>query len=207
SVSAEGMSYINIEFLPGTDIDDVLHKVKNKVDEAENDLPGDLENEPSVNEVNFSDMPIVVYSLSGNRDIRILKEIADELEDDIEAIPGVLEVDVSGVQDREIRIEVDPDKLAYYRVPITAFQTVVPGENQDTTGGAVTLGDGRFQIRVPGEFDTPEEIYGLVVSTHNGRPVYLKDVAEIVDGFKEETSRSRLNGRRAVNISIKKTNR
>ncbi|MFP4039791.1 MAG: efflux RND transporter permease subunit [Desulfosudaceae bacterium] len=204
SVSAEGMSYINIEFLSGTEIDDVLHKVKNKVDEAESDLPSDLENEPSVNEVNFSDMPIVVYSLSGNRDIRILKEIADELEDDIEAIPGVLEVDVSGVQDREIRIEVDPDKLAYYRVPITAFQTVVPGENQDTTGGAVTLGDGRFQIRVPGEFDTPEEIYGLVVSTHNGRPVYLKDVAEIVDGFKEETSRSRLNGRRAVNISIKK---
>ncbi|MFP4445366.1 MAG: efflux RND transporter permease subunit, partial [Desulfosudaceae bacterium] len=204
SVSAEGMSYINIEFLPGTDIDDVLHKVKNKVDEAENDLPGDLENDPSVYEVNFSDMPIVVYSLSGTCGFRILKDIADDLEDDIEAISGVLEVDVTGAREREIRIEVDPDKLAYYRIPITAFQAVVPGENQNTSGGAVTLGDGRFQLRVPGEFETPEEIYGLVVSTHAGRPVYLKDVATVVDGFKEESSRSRLNGRRAINLSVKK---
>ena len=81
---------------------------------------------------------------------------------------------------------------------------MVPGENQNTTGGTVTLGDGRFQIRVPGEFDTPEEVYGLVVTSHQGRPVYLKDVAVVLDDFKEETSRSRLDGRNAVNIAIKK---
>ena len=204
SVSSQGLSQINIEFLPGTDIDEVLTKVKDKVDEAKNDLPSDLENDPSVFEVNISEMPIVVYSLAGTSGPRVLKEIADDLKDDIEAVPGVLEVDVTGGQEREIRIEVDPDKLSYYRIPITSLQQAVVSENQNTSGGAITLGDGRYQLKVPGEFETPEEILSLVVATHSGNPIYLKDVATVVDGIKEESSRSRLNGVDAVNISVKK---
>jgi multidrug efflux pump len=204
SVSSQGLSMINIEFLPGTDIDEVLTKVKDKVDEAKNDLPSDLENDPSVFEVNFSQMPIVVYALSGNCGPRMLKKIADDLKDNIEAVPGVLEAEVTGGQEREIRIEVDTDKLAYYKIPITSLQQTVVSENQNTSGGAITLGDGRYQLKVPGEFDNPEEILTLVVASHNGNPVYLKDVATVVDGIKEETSRSRLNGVNSVNISIKK---
>ena len=204
SLSSEGMSQINIEFIAGTDIDEVLRKVKDKVDEAKGELPNDLENDPSVFEVNFSEMPIVVFSLSGTCGIAFLKTIADDLKDDIEAIPGVLEAEVTGGVEREIRVEVDADKLAYYRIPITSLQSAVGSENQNTSGGSVTLGDGRYQLRVPGEFKTPDDIYGLVVSSYEGRPVYLKDVARVIDGFKEETSRSRLNGREAVNISVKK---
>jgi len=204
SVSSEGQSQIDIEFIPGTDIDEVLTKVKDKVDEAKQDLPTDLENDPSVYEVNFSEIPIVVYSLSGNCGPRCLKKIADDLKDDIEAIPGVLEVVVTGGRDREIRVEVDADKLAYYRIPITALQQVVASENQNTSGGAITLGQGRYQLRVPGEFETPEEILGLIVATHNGMPIYLKDVARVVDGLKDETSRSRLDGVESVNVSVKK---
>ncbi len=204
SISSEGVSQIDIEFIPGTDIDDVLPRVKDKVDEAQKDLPSDLESDPLVFEVNFSEMPIVVFSLSGNCGPRCLKKIADDLKDDIEAVPGVLEAEVTGGQEREIRIEVDPDKLAYYRIPITAFQQVVPSENQNTSGGAITLGQGRYQLRVPGEFETPEEILGLVVATHEGQPIYLKDVATVLDGTKDETSRSRLNGVDSVNISVKK---
>ncbi len=204
SVSSQGLSKINVEFLPGTDINDVLTKVKDKVDEAKNDLPSDLENDPSVFEVNLSEMPIVTYSLAGNCGPRMLKEIADDLKDNIEAVPGVLEVIVTGGQDREIRIEVDPDKLAYYRIPITSLQQSVASENQNTSGGAITLGDGRYQLKVPGEFKTPEEILSLVVSTHNGSPIYLKDVATVLDSIKDETSRSRLNGVDSVNIAVKK---
>ncbi len=204
SVSSQGLSQINIEFLPGTDIDEVLTKVKDKVDEAKNDLPSDLENDPSVFEVNFSEMPIAVYSLAGSCGPRMLKEIADDLKDDMEAVPGVLEAEVTGGQEREIRIEVDTDKLAYYRIPITSLQQAVVSENQNTSGGAITLGDGRYQLKVPGEFETPEEILSLIVATHNGNPIYLKDVATVVDGIKEETSRSRLNGVDSVNISVKK---
>jgi len=204
SVSSEGLSQINIEFLPGTDIDDVIQKVKDKVDEAKKELPGDLEDDPSVFEVNISELPIVVFSLSGTCGITHLKEIADDLEEEIESVPGVLEAEVTGGREREIRIEVDPDKLAYYRIPITAFQSAVQSENQNTSGGSIRLGDGRYQLRVPGEFESPEEIYTLVVSTFEGKPVYLKDLARVVDAFKDETSRSRLNGRSAVSITVKK---
>jgi multidrug efflux pump subunit AcrB len=204
SASSEGLSQINIEFLPGTDIDDVIQKVKDKVDEAKKELPSDLEDDPSVFEVNISELPVVVFSLSGTCGITRLKEIADDLEEEIESIVGVLEAEVTGGREREIRIEVDPDKLAYYQIPITAFQSVVYSENQNTSGGSIRLGDGRYQLRVPGEFESPEEIYSLVVSTFEGKPVYLKDLARVVDAFKDETSRSRLNGRSAVNISVKK---
>lgn len=204
SVSSEGKSEIDVEFLPETDIDEVLQKVKDKVDEAKGDLPSDLEDDPAVFEVNFSEMPIVVFSLSGTCGIACLKEIAEDLEEDFEGIPGVLEANVTGGLEREIKIEVDPDKLAYYRIPITTFQSVVYNENQNTSGGSITLGDGKYQLRVPGEFETPNEMFELVISSFKGKPVYLKDVARVVDGFKDETSRSRLNGREAVNISVKK---
>ena len=204
SVSSEGLSSINVEFVTGTDIDQALQDVKDKVDEALGELPNDLEEDPSVFEVNFSEMPIVVFSLSGTCGLPCLKDIADDLKDDIEGITGVLEVDVTGGLEREIRVEVNTDKLSYYGLNIGSLQQAVYKENQNTSGGNIRLGNGRFQLRVPGEFNTPEEIYGLVIGTHNGEPVYLKNVANVVDGYKEETSRSRLDGRSAVNISVKK---
>jgi multidrug efflux pump len=204
SISSEGSSSINLEFVTGTDIDEVLQKVRNKVDEAKGDLPGDLEEDPSVFEVNISEMPIVVFSISGTCGNPCLKKIADDLADDFEAIAGVLEAPVTGGLEREIRVEVDPDKLAYYAIPITAFQQALANENTNTSGGSLRLGDGRYQLRVPGEFKSPEELFALTVGMHEGDPVYLKDVATVVDGFKEERSRARLDGREAVSISVKK---
>ncbi len=204
SVSSEGQSMINVEFVTGTDIDKALQDVKDKVDEAKGDLPGDLEDDPSVFEVNLSQMPIIVFSLSGTCGLPCLKDIADDLQDDIEALTGVMEVEVNGGLEREIRVEVVPEKLSYYGLTISSLQNAVQSENQNTSGGAIRLGSGRYQLRVPGEFKTPEEIYGLIIGTHKGEPVYLKDVAEVVDGFKEESSISRLNGRDAVNLAVKK---
>ncbi|VVS95203.1 efflux RND transporter permease subunit [Desulfoluna spongiiphila] len=204
SVSSEGLSEINIEFIPGTDIDEVLRKVKDKVDEAERDLPSDMEEDPSVFEVNISEMPIVVYSLSGPQGSTALKRLADDLQEDMESVAGVLEVTVTGGQEREILIEVDPEKLAWYHIPITDFSLAVTSENTNTSGGAVNMGDGRYQLRVPGEFDSPDELIGIVVKEHNGKPVYLKELARVLDTFKEEESRARLNGHEAINISVKK---
>ena len=204
SSSSEGSSEISIEFVSGIDIDDAVTKTKDKVDLARSELPTDLEDDPMVMEQNFSEMPIVVYSLSGTCGLVLLKEIAEDLEDEIESVPGVLEADVSGGLEREIRVEPDPEKLAYYGLSLVELQRVISRENQNVSGGAIRMGDGRFQLRVPGEFRSPEEIFGLVVGLHNGRPVYLKDAARVVDGFKDEMGRSRLNGRQAVNIQVKK---
>ncbi len=204
SVSSEGLSSINVEFTTGTDIDKALQDVKDKVDEAKGSLPSDLEDDPAVFEVNFSEMPIVVFSLSGSCGLPCLKRLSDKLEDDIEAIPGVLEVDVAGGLEREIRIEVFPEKLAYYGLTISSLQEIVAQENNNTSGGTINLGQGRFQLRVPGEFTSPDEIYGLVLKLHDGKPVYLKDVAKVVDSFKDAESRSRLNGKAAVVLMVKK---
>lgn len=204
SVSSEGLSQITIEFVPGTSIDEVLRKVKDKVDEAGRDLPSDMEEDPTVFEVNFSEMPIVVYSISGPQGSTALKALADDLKEDMESVAGVLEVTVTGGREREILIEVDPEKLAYYHIPITDFANAVTSENANTSGGALNMGDGRYQLRVPGEFTSPEELFGLVIKRHNGKPVYLKEVARVIDTHKEEESRARLNGHEAVNISVKK---
>jgi multidrug efflux pump subunit AcrB len=204
SSSTEGMSSIIIEFVAGTDISDVLSKTKDKVDLAKPDLPQDLEDDPEVFELNISELPIVVFSLSGTCGLVRLKKIAEDLEDDIESIPGVLEAEITGGLEREIRVEPYPAKLAYYGLSILGLQRVITEENQNVSGGTIHMGDGRFQLRIPGEFQNPEEIYGLVVGLHNGQPVYLKDVARVVDGFKDEESRARLDGRDSVNIQVKK---
>ncbi len=204
SSSTEGMSSIVIEFVTGTNIDDVLTKTKDKVDQAQGDLPSDLKDPPEVSEINLSELPILVLSLSGDCGLVRLKEIAEDLEDDIETIPGVLEAVITGGLEREIRVEPIAEKLAYYGLSIVQLQNVIAAENKNVSGGSIRMGDGRFKLRVPGEFQSPDEIYGLVVGTHAGRPVYLKDVARVVDGFKDEAGRSRLDGKEAINLQVKK---
>ncbi len=204
SSSTEGMSSIVVEFEAGTDIDEVLPKTKDKVDMAKPDLPRDLEDDPDVSEINISEMPIVVFSLSGTAGLERLKDIGEDLEEDFESITGVLDVDITGGLEREVRVEPFPDKLAYFGLSILMLQDVISQENQNVSGGAIQMGDGRFQLRVPGEFRTPEEIYGLVVNLHNEQPIYLKDVAKMVNNYKDEVGRSQLNGRQAINIQIKK---
>ncbi|MBU1709224.1 MAG: efflux RND transporter permease subunit [Proteobacteria bacterium] len=204
SISSEGVSSIIIEFTTGTDIDDVLQKVKDKVDEANPDLPTDLEEDPSVFEVNISEMPIAVYSLTGSIESSRLKEIADDLSDEIETIPGVLGVDVTGGLEREIRVEFLPEKLTYFSLSPQQLENTLRQENQNVSGGFMRMADGRFMLQTPGELKTPQDFLQLVVGNHNGQPIYLTDVALVYDGFKEESSRSRLNGQPAVNIMVKK---
>ena len=204
SSSTEGLSSIVIEFVTGTDIDEVLPKTKDKVDQAQGDLPNDLQDPPEVTEINISELPILTLSLSGDCGLVRLKEMAEDLQDDMETIPGVLEVVVTGGLEREIRVEPLAEKLAYYGLSIVQLQNVIAAENKNVSGGSIRMGDGRFKLRVPGEFRSPDEIYGLVVGTHQGRPVYLKNVARVVDGFKDEEGRSRLDGREAINLQVKK---
>ncbi len=204
SISSEGMSSIDVEFTTDTDIDDALIKVKDKVDLAKRELPLDLENEPSVFEVNLSELPILVLSLASPSGLRQLTETAEDLETEIEAIPGVLEVDVVGGVTREIQIEVDPERMALYGIPFASLQATVRGENANVSGGAIRTQDGRYQLRVPAEFETVKDVEAIVVGQRGGEPVYLSDVATVIDGLKDRTSHARTNGDPAVSLYIKK---
>ena len=204
SVSAEGASMVTVEYMPDVDIDDAMQKVRDKVDQAKGDLPGDLEDDPIIFEINLSEFPIMKVAISGDLGERVLKQIAEEFEDRFEEIPGVLEVDVTGVREREIRVEFDPDRMAAYKLSFTEILSLVQRENVNVPGGSIDLGRGKYMLRVPGEFTDPSEIDNLVLVARDGRPIYLKDVATIRDTFEDAKDHSRMNGHSSVTLSIKK---
>ena len=203
SSSAEGMSLISIEFDPTIEIDTALQKVRDKVDQARSEIPAEAD-DSSVREINISDFPIMMINVVGDAGLVRLKEIAKDIKDEIEAVSGVLEVGVRGAPEREIRIEIDPDRLAAYKIPVGQLIALVANENVNVSGGSVDMPEAKFQLRVPGEFVDPREIETLVVLTEGGKPIYLTDMAKIIDTFKDRDSYSRYNGRECVTVSVQK---
>jgi len=204
SVSAEGSSMITIEFVPDVDIDNALQWVRDKVDQAKGDLPTDLENDPSVLEINLSEFPILMVAVSGNVDETVLKVVGEKLEEQIEEISGVLDVTLTGGRERQIRVEFDPDRLYAYKISLSEIVRAIRQENVNIPGGSIDIGQGKYLLRIPGEFTDPAEIDNLVLTERDGRVIYFKDVAKIVDSFEDRTSYARLNGHQSVSLAIKK---
>ncbi|MCK4602301.1 MAG: efflux RND transporter permease subunit, partial [Phycisphaerae bacterium] len=203
STSSDGISVINVEFLPDVEIDDALQRVKDKVDLASSEIPDEAD-APIVKEINLADFPILMISISGDISPVRLKVIAENLEDEIEKLPGVLEVDVLGALEREIRIEIDPDKLAAYGLTIDELLRLIRSENVNVSAGGLETEGIKFNIRVPAEFDDPMDVDALTVTTREGKPIYLLDVAKVRDTFKDRLSFSRLDGLSSITISVKK---
>ncbi len=204
SSSAEGLSYIAIKFLPKMNIDDAAQKVRDKVDQAKKDLPSELPEDPVITEANFSDLPIIQVVLSGPFSLKRLKTFAEELEDHIEAVPGVLEAKIIGGLDREIHVEFDLERIAAYKVPFSRLVSAVKQSNVNMPGGAMDIGKGKYLVRVPEDYKHPQEIFSIVAFVRDGKPVYLRDVATIRDHYKDPTTRSRINGRKSVTIEVTK---
>jgi multidrug efflux pump len=203
STSIEGVSSIVIEFEADSDIDSALQKVRDKVDQAKQDLPQDAD-DPVINEVNISEFPILVMSLTGNYPIAVLNEIAEDIEDDLETVRGVLDVAVVGGVEREIQIIADPARIAEYGISFADLIQVTQLENVNTPGGSMDLGEAKYLMRTPGEFKTPEDLEGLIVKMGPAGNVYLRDVAEVRDGFKDQATISRTNGTPSVTITLSK---
>ncbi len=203
STSREGVSSITVEFAPSTDIDDALQKVRDKVDEVRPELPDDVD-EPTVSEINTSEFPIMLLNLSGSAGLPRLKEAAEDLEDEIEKIDGVLDAQISGALTRQIRVEVDPQRLAAYGIPIDTLLETISSENQNVSGGAVDIADAEYSVRVEGEFASPSELFDLILMRVNGRPIYLSDLARVRDTFEDRQTISRFNGRPSVTVSVVK---
>jgi len=151
SSSAEGQSSIMIEFYPNIEIDEALQLVKDKVDIADADLPVDQQRgKPTVGEINIAEFPIMMIDISGKVSPVVLKAIADELKDQIKSVPGVLDVDVIGALEREIRIEMDPDRTAAYGVNIPEILSLIPSENITVSAGGLETQGTKFNVRVQG---------------------------------------------------------
>lgn len=204
STSAESITSISVEFLPDQNIESAIQRVKDKIDLARIDLPDDLE-EPIVDGFNFStDMPIMRFSISGDPNIERLRSVAETLQDQIELLPEVREAAISGTLEREIRIEFDRARLSAYDIPLFDVLSLVGQENITVSAGSIEVGGSKFQVRLPGEFERASELRDLVVVVRKGRPVYLSDIAQVSDTYKDRTSISRINGETSVSLSIKK---
>ncbi len=203
STSSEGFSNIQIEFDPDISIDDALQKVREKVDLAKPDLPADAE-EPVLTEINFSRFPIMLVNISGDVGLERLKKIAEDFEDRFEAIPGVLDVTIAGALEREVKVDVDPERLEHYDVAFRDVIDAIRKENLNVPGGSIDIGKLSYLVRVPGEFEKVRPIEKLVIKTRQGKPIYVRDVADVVFGFKERTSLARQDGKDVITLSVQK---
>jgi CzcA family heavy metal efflux pump len=204
STSAEGLSTVAIKFLPKVDIDDALQKVRDKVDQAKNDLPAELEDDPVIKEVNFSDMPVIRVILSGPFSLRRLQNLAEDIQDRLESITGVLEARLTGGLEREIHVEFDLDRVGAYHVPFSSIVGSVTNSNVNMPSGSMDIGEGKYLVRVPEDFQHPSEIFSIVAFVRDGKPVYLRDLATIKDAFKDPLTRSRINQEKSVTIAVLK---
>jgi multidrug efflux pump len=203
SASAEGVSLIYIEFEPDVVIEDALQQVRDRVNRARPKLPGDVE-EPSVQEISFSDMPIMLVTIAGDLDEEELKKLAEDMADEATRIPGVLEANVTGGLTREIRVQVNPDRLAHYSLGLSDVVNAISNENSNIPGGNVTVGEANFLLRVPGEFSEPWEIEDVAIKRRGGSPVFVRDLARVVDGYEDRATYSRMDGQPAVTLAVTK---
>jgi len=203
STSSEGISVIEVEFNPEVDLDTAIQKAREKVDLAKPDLPVEAE-DPRIQDVDVTQFPILIVSLAGDIGLVQLKEIADDLQDDLEAIPGVNRVQVIGGREREVHIYADPRRLSSYELSLLDLVTAVSQENLTIPGGEIDVGRTKYLVRLPAEVVRPSEIEDFVVEVREGDPIYVRDVARVEYGFEDETTRSRLNRRASVTLTVEK---
>ena len=203
STSSEGVSVLTLEFTADFDISEARTKVREKMDQIKPDLPADAE-DYQVTEINLSEQPLMILNLAGDMGLLGLTELADEVKEEIEGITGILEVRRAGGLEKEIRVYVNPDKMNYYKLALNQVSSSISNENTNLPGGTITMGPTKYMIRVPGEFVSPEGINEALISAPNQVPVRVRDIAQVVFGYKEVTSKSRLDGLESVSLSIVK---
>ncbi len=202
-VAAQGHASIIVEFDADIDTDEAGRDVREKVDLAKAKLPSDAE-EPVVNEVNLSLFPTIIVGLSGDVPERTLYRHARQLQDAIETIPSVLEARLSGQREELLEVIIDELKLQAYNVSQAELLNAVTRNNRLVAAGAIDAGAGRFNVKVPGLFETALDVYSLPVKVSDGTVVKLSDVADIRRSFKDPTRFARFNGKPAITVEVVK---
>lgn len=206
SNSQQDFSAIQIEFDTEVKTDFALQKIKDAIDKAKQDLPKDLTQEPTALEISLSEQPIMYVNLSGDYDLPRLKRYADDIKDRLENLTQINRVELVGAPEREFQINVDNFRMQSAGVTFDDITGAIRRENIDISGGLLEVGSMRRNIQMKGQFRTAADIAGMVIRNQSGAPVYLKDIATIIDTTKEKDSYARLNGKNVVTLNIIKRN-
>ncbi|MBN2173670.1 MAG: efflux RND transporter permease subunit [Bacteroidales bacterium] len=204
SNSQEDVSVIFVEFNTDVDINQALQEVRDAVDKSKSDLPNDLLEDPMVTDIDFSEFPIININLSGDYSVNELKYYAEYLEDEIESVPEISKVEITGLNEREVKINVDPLKLQSYELSFDDIENAISSENVSISGGELRLNGTRRSLRVIGEFKDAKEMGDIVVKNEDQDIVYLKDVAEVIYGFADPESYARLDLQNVVTLQVVK---
>ncbi len=198
----EGGASVQVEFEAGIDTDKALADVREKVDAAQAELPGDSE-EPTVQEVKMSRFdPMLVLNLAGNVPERTLTTIAKNLQEELEAISGVLEVNLVGVRDELMEVIVDPLAMESYGLDQEQIVQFVARNNKLVAAGSLQSSAGRFPVKVPGVFESAADVLDMPIKADGNRIVHFRDIAEVRRTYKDAESYARLNGKPAVAIEV-----
>jgi len=205
SVSKEGVSYLNLEFDWGTNMDFTMLHVREQLDAARDLLPEDVES-PRIVPLDPQSKPIMTLALTGDRGLLELKEIAEELiKPRLEQIEGIGSAEVTGGVEREILVEVDPAKVALYGLTIEEISSRIAAFNRNLQGGTIRKGTFKYSLRVVGEYETIGEISEISLRViEKGGVIRLRDVASVHEALEERQGITRLDGKESIGLQVRK---
>ena len=199
----QGGGFVLVEFNPGADLSGALEDVRAKVSDAKRDLPEGTD-EPIITEVNLSEFPVLVVTLAGNVPERALTAAARELRDRIEEVPGVLEAVLQGAREDLVEIIIDPVKLSSYGLQLDQLIGGVAASNSLVAAGVIEGSEGRYAVKVPSLIETVEDVANLPIVAGPNAVVRARDLATIRSTYKDAETITRLDGKPAIAIEVKK---
>ena len=204
SASYQDVSTIVVEFNTNVTIQQALQDTKDRVDKSKSDLPGDLEKDPLVMDIDLSEFPIMNVNLSGEFSMRDLKKYAELLQDEFESLDEISEAKIRGIEEREIQINVDPYRLDAVGLTFDDIAMAVQMENITMGAGEFTADQTRRIIRTVADYKDVSQIANTIIKLKEGKPVYIRDVAIVLDTYKEKSTVARLNNQPVVTLSVTK---
>jgi HAE1 family hydrophobic/amphiphilic exporter-1 len=204
SNSSEGRSNVRINFAWGTDMNEALDEVRTRIDRVRPRMPEDAE-QIQIFKADSNAQAIMQLAVEGDFDPVTLREIAqNDLVTRLERVPGVAAVTVNGGLRRQIHIELSKEKITALNLSVDRVVQTLRQENQNTPLGEVSQGDATYLVRSQGEFTSLDDIRNLVVMTRAGVPIYLRDIAEVIDSTEDRRQFMRIDGRPGVRMAVNK---
>lgn len=191
SSSSDGISVITVQYVASADIDSSIRKLKDEVDKVKPELPEEA-NDPSVSNVNFSDQPVVIVSVSAGLPFGEFAALGDTLKDELQAITGVSRVEVQGARPRETQVIVRKEDLARYNLSLNDVSQAIRAANAALPAGKITVDDVEYSVRFAGDLTNPTEVGLIGIPTQTGAIIYVRDIATIADGVESAVTLTRL---------------